>query len=92
MTPSDIDTLASRLAARLVTPRWLRMRQATEYAGMGKAELRSLLRAGDIAGYQRNDRGDWIIDRISIDRFHEGNMGTDIEKEAKKAMQRLGVE
>jgi hypothetical protein len=51
------------------------MRQAVEYAGMGKAELRSLLRAGDIAGYQKNDRGDWIIDRKSIDRFHEANMG-----------------
>jgi hypothetical protein len=77
MTPADLDILACKLAERLTTPRWLRMRQAVQYAGVGKTEMLKLLRSGDIAGYQRNDRGDWIVDKDSIDKYHEINMYSD---------------
>ena len=77
MHPADLDILASKLAERIVTPRWLRMRQAVQYAGVGKAEMLKLLRSGDVAGYQRNDRGDWVVDRKSIDRYHLDNIGSD---------------
>ena len=80
MNPADLDILASKLASRIVTPRWLRMRQAVQYAGVGKTEMLRLLRSGDIAGYQRNDRGDWIVDKDSIDKHHEVNMGQDRKK------------
>lgn len=75
MHPQDLDILATKLAERLTTPRWLRFSQARQYSGLGKTALLSLLRDGDISGYQRNDRGDWIVDKESIDRYHEGNMG-----------------
>ncbi len=77
MTSADLDILASKLAERLTTPRWLRMRQAVQYAGVGKTEMLKLLRAGEVAGYQRNDRGDWIVDKESIDKYHEINMYSD---------------
>jgi hypothetical protein len=38
MNPQDLDILARKLAERLVTPRWLRMSQAVQYAGVGKTE------------------------------------------------------
>jgi hypothetical protein len=74
MTPADLDILACKLAERIVTPRWLRMSQAVQYAGVGKTEMLKLLRSGDISGYQRNDRGDWIVDKESIDTYHMVNM------------------
>jgi hypothetical protein len=74
MNPQDLDILACKLAERLVTPRWLRMSQAVQYAGVGKTEMLKLLRSGDIAGYQRNERGDWIVDKESIDAYHMVNM------------------
>ena len=77
MTSADLDILASKLAERIVTPRWLRMRQAVQYAGVGKTEMLRLLKSGNIAGYQRNDRGDWVVDRKSIDQYHLDNIGSD---------------
>ena len=38
MTPADLDILAANLAERLTTPRWLKLRQAVQYAGIGKTE------------------------------------------------------
>jgi len=74
MTPAALDILAANLAERLTTPRWLKLRQAVQYAGIGKTNMARLLKAGEIDGYQNNDRGDWIVDKESIDRYHMGNM------------------
>jgi hypothetical protein len=39
MTGPELDILATKIAKRITTPRWLRMRQAVQYAGVGKTEV-----------------------------------------------------
>jgi hypothetical protein len=91
MNPQDLDILAIRIADRLTMKRWLKLPAAVEYAGINRTAMVSLLREGEIKGYQRNERGDWIVDRESIDAYHLSRMQVDYEGEARAAMERLGV-
>jgi hypothetical protein len=88
MTGSKLDILAAKIAERLTIRRWLKLSAAVQYSGMGKTALLDLLRSGNIRGYQANGRGDWIIDRESIDQYHLGNM-PDVDKMVAEAMRKI---
>lgn len=53
--------------------RWLSLKEACSYSGMGKETLLSLISSGDIRGGQdTNDkRLPWRIDRHSIDMYYD---------------------
>lgn len=68
----DLDLLASKLAERLCPqPRWLKANKAAIYSGMNTKRLKRLAEKGEISGYSDNatDRGHWIFDRESIDKY-----------------------
>ena len=72
MTNTDLDILADKIAQRLlIQPRWLKLKQAAAYSGIGQKRLKSLATDGDIIGYSDQDsgRGDWIFDKESIDEY-----------------------
>lgn len=51
--------------------RWLNMREAMFWAGIGsRVTMRNRLNEGVYAGEPVNSRGDWRIDRESIDAAH----------------------
>jgi len=52
------------------SPRWLKLKEACEYSALGRDTLKGLVDAGTIKGYQRGVRKDFIIDRLSIDKYH----------------------
>jgi len=52
-----------------MTPRWLKTRDACLYAGVCRNTLAKLIRDGALAASQINSRGDWRVDRESIDAF-----------------------
>ncbi len=59
--------------------RWLRLKEATQYAAIGKARLIDLAVSGVIRGAKDPDskRRDWIFDRLSIDEYREAQMLVD---------------
>lgn len=65
------------VSSQAITPRWLKLRDACKYAAIGKLRLKSLAQAGEVAGHPDPDsaRGDWIFDRLSLDRYRESQMG-----------------
>lgn len=55
--------------------RWLKIGDAVQYSAIGKKRLVRLCKDGSIRGYQDNEnKGAWIIDRYSIDEYHESRM------------------
>ena len=60
-----------------VQPRWLHARAAARYAALGQKRLKRLAQEGVITGAPDPDsgRGDWVFDRLSLDRYREGQMG-----------------
>jgi len=54
-------------------PRWIKLKEATRYAAIGKERLIRLAVAGAVSGFQ--DPGskcrDWIFDRLSLDAYRE---------------------
>ncbi len=70
MTPENLDILAAKIAERIITPRWMTIKQAAAYSNIGQKRLKSLADTGEIAGYQEDTgRGDWIFDKDSIDEY-----------------------
>ena len=63
-------------------PRWLPLKAAAKYSAIGRHRLKSLARDGAIAGFPDPDsgRGDWIFDRLSIDKYREAQAGLDVIK------------
>lgn len=57
-------------------PRWIKLKEATKYAAIGKARLTSLAMAGVVRGFRDPDSKchDWIFDRLSIDEYREAQM------------------
>lgn len=66
-----------------MTTRWIKLKEATEYASICKARLKELASSGVIRGAKDPDsrRGDWIFDRISIDEYREAQMSSASIKE-----------
>ena len=75
----------------LPAARWIKLKEATQYASMGKARLINLALIGVIRGVQDPDskRGDWIFDRLSIDHYREAQMNQFSARE--KALEILGA-
>lgn len=57
---------------------------ACDYAGLGKGRLKVLVKTGKIDGAPdpESGRGDLIIDRESLDRYRNAQLGTDAVEEA----------
>ncbi len=53
-------------------PRWLKIRQAVEYAGMSRNSLMRLIEADSIKARKR-PVGGWVVDRTSIDEYNAGS-------------------
>jgi hypothetical protein len=72
-------------------PRWIKLREATRYAAIGKARLILLASSGVIRGAQDPDskRGDWIFDRLSIDDYRDAQMSPiNIQQKALEILRR----
>ena len=71
MTDPDLNILASKIAEKISTPRWMKLPIAARYSGYGMSKLKTLAKEGRIRGYQDPDsnRGDWIFDKESIDEY-----------------------
>ncbi len=54
-------------------PRWMKLKQAVKYSGIGRDRLKRLAKEGRVQGYKcpESGRGDWYFDRLSIDSYHE---------------------
>jgi hypothetical protein len=65
--------------------RWLKLRDAAAYSGIGKHRLINLAELGEIRGFQDPDSGrhDWVFDRLSIDQYRENQ-----EKQEKQIRQK----
>ena len=76
---------------RSLQPRWLRTSEATRYSGIGKTRLKAL--AADpstlLKGFpdRNSKRGDWIFDRLSIDRYWEAQQDN-VSLAAQSVLQR----
>jgi hypothetical protein len=57
--------------------RWLKLRDAATYSGIGKHRLIYLAESGKIQGFQDPDSGrhEWIFDKLSIDQYRENQSG-----------------
>ena len=71
MTEPELEILATMIADRMATPRWMKLTAAIKYSGYGRVKLLELAERKDIIGYQDPDsaRGDWIFDKESIDAY-----------------------
>ena len=72
MTDRDLEYIASKIADMLsVQPRWMKLKQAAAYSSIGEKRLKALADDREIIGYPDPDskRGDWIFDKISIDKY-----------------------
>lgn len=63
--------VTAKIMASSVPGRWLTMREAMEYAKVRSINtMKKWVDEGRIYGRPRSGRGDWIIDRESIDQFY----------------------
>ena len=69
-----------------ILPRWFRLSQAMRYASIGRHQLLTLIRSGEVRGAKRG--GDWIVDRLSLDRYHNELIGD--EQVEEKVLDILG--
>lgn len=70
--------------------RWLTLREARFYSGVGIKRLKALAQDGKIKGAPDPDsgRGDWIFDRASIDAYRESQMLAPTVREKALAIMR----
>ena len=63
--------VAARITAGMLPGRWLTMQEAMKYAKVKSINtMKKWVDEGHIYGRPRSGRGDWIIDRESIDKFY----------------------
>jgi hypothetical protein len=70
-----------------ITPRWLSVADAGEYASMSRPTVMKHVAAGD---FRAAKEGKWRVDRESIDRFLASQCEEDYHKAAKEILQGLG--
>ena len=62
------------------TPRWLKLKAAAKYSGLGIHRLKALADAGEIiggkvrVGQDVDGRRDWVFDRFSLDAFMQAQL------------------
>ena len=75
-----MDQISNKQLAKIIADqlksffaRWLKLRDAAAYSGIGKHRLINLAELGEIRGFQDPDSGrhDWVFDRLSIDQYRE---------------------
>ena len=71
-----IVTMGTSTSQIMLKPRWLKINQASDYANIGRDELKRLVKSGVVRGYQRGKRKDFIIDRYSLDEYHLAQIST----------------
>ncbi|WP_020588973.1 hypothetical protein [Desulfobacter curvatus] len=73
MTEPELDILAAKIAEKLnaVSVRYMSLKQAAIYSGIGQKQLIKMAEAGKIKGrkIKREKRAGWSFDRESIDEF-----------------------
>ncbi len=81
----------SSYRSNLINPRWLSLKEAARYACIGKARLIRLAKDNSIIGFpDSTDRGDWIFDRESIDRYRLSQYEVPlIEEEARSILRSM---
>ena len=58
-----------------MNPRWLKIPDAITYSAIGKKRLVQMCRNGVLRAYQDEDnKMAWIIDRLSIDEYHDSHI------------------
>ena len=67
----NLDVLAGKIAERIVTPRWLKLKAAIQYSSYSRFQLLKLAEKKLIVGFQdpNSKRGDWRFDKQSIDEY-----------------------
>ena len=62
--------------------RWLKLSSAVSYSAIGKKRLVRMCVNGELKAYQdQHNKMAWIIDRESIDQYHESHMPSDLVKQ-----------
>ena len=91
MSQIRTKVLAKLIADQLSSfyARWLKLRDAASYSGIGKHRLIQLAESGKIQGFQDPDSGrhEWIFDKLSIDQYRE-NQANQIRQKALDIMRR----
>lgn len=82
MTEPELEILATMIADRMASPRWMKLSAAVKYSSYGRAKLIDLAECKKIIGYQDPDsqRGDWIFDKESIDEYRLSHYYTGKQK------------
>lgn len=76
------EIVADKIIIKQVSPRWLKLKDASNYSAIGQRKLKLLAQEGKIRGFQDTDslRGDWIFDKLSLDEYRESQMGDEHQK------------
>jgi DNA-binding MurR/RpiR family transcriptional regulator len=76
LTRPELEILATMIAERLSTPRWMKLSAAAKYASIGQKELIRLVKEGEIDGFQdlTLKTKQWIVDKNSIDKYRSGQV------------------
>jgi hypothetical protein len=70
-----------------LTARWLKLKEAAIYSGIGRNRLKSLACAGAIKGFPDPDSGrrDWVFDKLSLDAYRQAQ-ANELEQKAFSIM------
>ena len=76
LTHENIESLAELVAEKILSQsrlnqtasRWLKVKEAAEYAKVSRRKLMTWIDEGYIYGFKRT--GEWIVDRESIDQWY----------------------
>ena len=75
--------------------RWFTLKEAAEYAAIGKHRLVDMAKNGKIRGSRDMDSGrhEWIFDRLSIDDYREAQMpsGMDAKQKALAILKAVSI-
>lgn len=73
MTGPELEILATKIADKInaVPVRYMSLKQAAVYSGIGQKQLIKMAESGQIKGRKilRETRSDWSFDKESIDKF-----------------------
>ena len=93
MTDQDLEIIASKIVSRLMSPRWMTLKQAVAYSNIGKARLIEMVKDKTIRGFQDKTikTNAWRIDKQSIDSYMGSQVIDDNEDNNKFALDLLAT-
>jgi hypothetical protein len=85
------DEIIQAIQNSLVPVRYMSLKQAAVYSGIGQKRLIQLAKEGKIKGQKRTElkRGDWSFDKESIDRYWHKPFD-EVKDETKSILDRIG--